>query len=296
MRKLWVLMIFLVVTAPGGAAGNGPRLMDLTQYVLRLSEQGVWQPEPGWLAWELKKRDKLKTVIYNGRGAVAAVDWEFEVDPERPWARVSKVLGRVPSQGRPLVPGKYFLAIEVNGEMSWGTDFVVRKLNYNDSEHYAVTGPWTDLAYAYSYDQGLVLCYWIEGPKELRWFDSRSYQAKVEFASEVVRRGEVIVRKDKIGTLTIKPGEVASGGVLVAGPEELARLIDGDYELRLLASDETGGPWPVAGLKLPIRGQKIEPNPLFSGPDSNPAYPANAIYYGKNLYSLERVPGYYERR
>lgn len=298
MRYLWVLIILLALTAGGGAAGNGPQLMDLTNFLLKISEEGVWQPQAGWQAWDLDRRDRLKTVIYNGRGAVAAVDWSFEVGPNG-WAKVSKMGQRVPKVARPLLPGKYYLAIEVNGEMSWGTDFRVRQIEYQGASHFEISGPWKSLAYAYTHE-GLVLCYWMEGPRDLRWFDPRSYEAKVTVSSEVVRRNQVIISKEKLGSLSIKPGGLVSGAFLVADAQELARLTDGDYELRLLVRSEESerGPWPVVGLKLPIRDQKVEPNPVLSGPDSEPTtrYPANAIYYGSNIYSLDSMPGYFERR
>lgn len=297
MRALLSVLLVLMVVGPGVAEGNGPHLMDVTEKLLRVTPEADWQPQAGWHCWGLRPGDKLRTVIYDARGAVASADWEFRAGGANGWSEVTRMVSRTPGHKPNWVQGKHFLSIEVNGEWSWGCDFRFREVDYLGQKHLLPSGPWRELAYALV-DDGLMLCYWLEGPASLRWYPPDSFEVPLMLSSEVRQRGQTLFRKERLSQLVLKPGETVAGALRVASAEELSGLGDGDYDLVLLAQTENGGPWPVVRLSLPLKGGKVVPNPELSGPKVDPrkVYPSTDSWFGPNRESLEQIPDYYVRR
>ncbi|MCA9791404.1 MAG: hypothetical protein KC910_06400 [Candidatus Eremiobacteraeota bacterium] len=291
------LLLVLSLVGPVLAEGNGPHLMDVTQKLLRLTPEADWDPQPGWHCWGLRPGDKLRTVIYDGHGAVASATWEFQSGGPNGWAQVTKMVSRTPDHKPGWVQGRHFLSIEVNGEWSWGCDFRLQEIDYLGQKHLLPTGPWRDLAYALV-DDGLMLCYWLEGPASLRWYPPTNFEVPMMLSSEVRQRGKTLLHKDRLSQLVLKPGETVAGALRVASAEELNALADGDYDLVLLGQTENGGPWPVVRLSLPIKAGKVVPNPELSGPKVDPRkfYPSTDSWFGINRESLEQIPDYYTRR
>jgi hypothetical protein len=317
MKKIVIVILFLALAIPGlvFAQDHGPTLTSVTVDILRIVRQdGRWYPIYGWSVLNPLNPSELKVAVLDSAGktlsyAVFSLRKETS-DFKGDWYKTTDMTSQWPSKDyeklRKLPVGNYTMQIISGGQVIWETPFEVGNIidakhkELGSANHFYITGPWRDLAYAYAGtgSNGLNVSFWFQGPKDLNWYSEDNCEWTGALRCEVRKDGQLIISKqrDVDANFALFPWLVRKSFQVICPESDLKEKIlssDGDYEVIVYAEAGTYENWvPAVRFILPVRGGKISANPELSGDKVDPKHRfiTTDAYYARNLVKDQLPP------
>lgn len=311
MKKLIIVSLFiLAIIAPGlvFAQDLGPTLSTVTTDILRIvREDGRWYPIYGWRVLNPINKSEVKVAVLDSKGKVMSYAMfmleKESSDSKGEWYKAKDMTSQWPSKDyeklQKLQVGNYTMQMISDGQVIWETPFEVDNIidaahkDTGSANHFFITGSWRNLVYAYtgSYDEGLVVSFWYQGPRDVNFYDESNAEWIGALRCEVKKDGQLILDMPKTSDANFQlfPWLVRKCTINVGYEKEVQEKMlkhDGDYEVTIFAEAYKYDNWvPIVKFILPIRGGKVNENPELSGNkiDAKHRIITTSAYYTKNL-------------